>query len=408
MFKLLHTADWHLGQRFLHRDRLEEQTRTLDWLLDQVKVWAPDAFVLAGDVFDVSNPSNAAMTLYYRFLTSLRKTDCRHIIVVGGNHDSPSRLNAPYALLKSMDVHVIGHAEQGLNKQIIPLHHESGKLEAVVAAVPFLRDQDLRYTNLEATETDRLASIRNGIKAHYQQLAESIQEQYGNLEVPCITTGHLYVKGGSRAGDKIDRIHMGSIDSIDAETFPNVFDYVALGHLHRPQMVDHQLPHIRYSGSLIPLSFSEITDQKSVALIHFEANTSPTIQLEPVPVARRLIRISGEFETVQQKLQDLTIEDDQLPAWVECIVETDQIIPDLDGQLRSLTKDRPFEILKLRSTETIQGLDELISQKELEELSVWDVFEERLKLVDGTPEQLDTYRQSFGALLDWIEQEDNL
>ena len=144
--KILHTSDWHLGQRFLFNDREQEHQRALDWLADTIRTQEVDALIVAGDIFDINNPPNYARTMYYRFLTSLLGTSCRHIIITGGNHDSPSMLNAPRELLRLLNIHVVGAVGDALEEELVELKDSEGELELVVAAVPFLRDRDLRFS----------------------------------------------------------------------------------------------------------------------------------------------------------------------------------------------------------------------------------------------------------------------
>jgi len=142
--KILHTSDWHLGQKFLTNDRKAEHEMALDWLYDTIQTEKVHALIVAGDVFDIGNPPSYARTIYYRFLTKLQGSCCRHIIIIGGNHDSPSMLNAPKELLEILNVHIIGAATGDINDEIIPLKDGKGNLEAVIAGVPFLRGNRVR------------------------------------------------------------------------------------------------------------------------------------------------------------------------------------------------------------------------------------------------------------------------
>ncbi|RME09699.1 MAG: exonuclease subunit SbcD, partial [Bacteroidetes bacterium] len=142
--KILHTSDWHLGQKLTGRDRDEEHRLALDWLADFIAQEKVDVLVVAGDVFDIHNPPNSARELYYRFLRKLIQSSVRHVVVIGGNHDSPNMLEAPKELLQLLGIHVVGAATGHVSDEIIELKDADGKVELVVAAVPFLRDQDLR------------------------------------------------------------------------------------------------------------------------------------------------------------------------------------------------------------------------------------------------------------------------
>src|SRR5919107_1672020 len=117
--KILHTADWHLGKRFEQCERTDEHQHFLDWLIGVISQHEIDVLLIAGDVFDTGSPSNAALKQYYDFLWALRKTNCREVIIIGGNHDSVSTLNAPQTLLKHFRVHVVGGVPLEFTDQII-------------------------------------------------------------------------------------------------------------------------------------------------------------------------------------------------------------------------------------------------------------------------------------------------
>ena len=174
--KLIHTSDWHLGQKFLSHEREDEHRRALEWLLDLVKDEEPDALIVAGDIFDIANPPNSARRLYYDFLRRMIGSRCRHIVITGGNHDSPSMLDAPRDLLKLLNVHVVGAVTGNVADEIIELRDREGRLEAVVAAVPFLRDGDLRYSVAGESVADRI-----------QQLSHAILEHFRLVDNACIT-----------------------------------------------------------------------------------------------------------------------------------------------------------------------------------------------------------------------------
>ncbi len=411
--KLLHTADWHLGQKFLYNDRAREHEQALNWILNQIEKEEVDVLIIAGDVFDVANPPNFARKQYYRFLGRLIHTSCRHVVIVGGNHDSPSMLEATEDLLAIMSesemditIHVRGAFTGNYEDELIPLYNKEKKLEAVIAAVPFLRDQDIRGSVAGQSFEDRQQSIRDGITNHYLKMAELVAP-FQKDKVPLIATGHLFATGGTRAAGRLNRIHIGLFDTIEAEQFPAIFDYVALGHLHRPQMLDSQLPHIRYSGSIIPLDFSEIKDQKVVNLVHFEnGKIKGEIELLPIPVFRKLIRLEGDLESVQKKLEAIPAEEKEDYAWVDVLVKTEQIIPDLDRQLRSFSKELPLELLKIRTQGNYKALDEQILEVDLDDLSVEEVFKRKCESLGEAPKEMKDLQKTFKELLSWIDEKE--
>ncbi|MDB5249779.1 MAG: Nuclease SbcCD subunit [Segetibacter sp.] len=337
--KILHTADWHLGKKLEQSERTDEHQHFLDWLIDKLSSECIDVLIIAGDIFDTGSPSNTAFEQYYRFLRHVKNTCCREVIIIGGNHDSISTLNAPKELLKYFNVHIVGGVPDVFTEQIISIYNKAGRLELVVCAVPFLRDRDVRLAVAGETTSEREGRLKKGICDHYNQFKEHIK-QYKIDGVPVIATGHLFAAGSSTS-DSEKEIHVGNLGQVCGDQFPEEFDYIALGHIHRPQLVNN-MDHIRYSGSPVPLSFSETDDKKQVIILEFEGGKLTRLEEMEVPCCRKLIRIKGDLETVKKKL--LLLEDQQniYPAWVEVQVETDTFIYDLDDLLHKLVVEKPF------------------------------------------------------------------
>jgi exonuclease SbcD len=346
--RLLHTADWHLGARLIERDRHAEHAAFVDWLIETLRSEKIDALLLSGDVFDAANPPQEAVALYFDFLKRLADLKTVKAIITGGNHDSASHLNAPRDLLRRFDVHVFGHAGEN---NLVDLGG------AVVAAVPFLRERDLRQATAGETLATVHEQIRAAIRAHYAaQLAACRALAQGR---PIIAMGHLTVLGATTSDSERD-IHIGNLGCVGADIFDG-FDYTALGHLHRPQRVAG-LETIRYSGSPIPLSFSEAADAKSVVLIELpssgtaEVRRTPSSDSEkksprpsnlcgvktlPIPVTHALVRVKANRATLTADLAHVPA-----GAWAEVTVKLDAPEPDLDRQVREAAAGR-FEVLKV-------------------------------------------------------------
>jgi exonuclease SbcD len=346
--RILHTADWHLGARLVERDRLPEHAAFLDWLIETLRAEKIDALLVSGDVFDAANPPQDAVALYFDFLKRLADLKTVKAVITGGNHDSASHLNAPRELLRRFDVHVFGHAGEN---NVVDLGG------AVVAAVPFLRERDLRQATAGETITAVHEQVRAAIRTHYAaQLAACRQLAQGR---PVIAMGHLTVLGATTSDSERD-IHIGNLGAVGADLFEG-FDYTALGHLHRPQKVVG-IETIRYSGSPIPLSFSEAADAKSVVILEVpnshtaekgtpqssESKNNPLrrsnlcgVQLLPIPTTLRLIRATVNRATLAADLQTVPA-----GSWAEITVKLDAPEPDLDRQVREAAASR-FEVLKV-------------------------------------------------------------
>ncbi len=399
--KILHTSDWHLGQKFLSKDRIQEHQMALDWIRQTILDQEVEVLLVAGDVFDIGNPPSYARQMYYKFLTSLQGTYCRHVVIIGGNHDSPSMINAPKELLQILNVHVVGAASENIEDELLVLKDNDGLTELVVAAVPFLRDRDLRSSVAGETGMERIAKIREGIVQHFKDVADCAKK-YQQEKVPILAMGHLYAKG-AKASEKQNNIYIGDVANIEGKQFSPIFDYVALGHLHRAQLVN-KVDHIRYSGSIIPLSFGEVLDKKSVYLLDFEKEKLTNIAAIKIPRFRALISVEGPLEKVKARLEKInTDRKGELIPWVEVLVEVEETIPNLDGELRDFTKEFWLELLKIRTKKQHQSLDKLATTVNLDDLTPLEVFE---KKCDSEGEMKEEEKKSlvhtFKELQDWM------
>ncbi|MBT8342382.1 MAG: exonuclease subunit SbcD, partial [Desulfatitalea sp.] len=228
--KILHTSDWHIGRTLYGRKRHEEFEAILTWLAETIQQNEIDALLVAGDVFDTSTPSNRAQELYYRFLCRVATSSCRHVVVVAGNHDSPSFLNAPKELLKALDVHVVGSGTESPEDEVLVLRNAQDAPELIVCAVPYLRDRDIRVAEAGESVEDKERKLIDGIRTHYADVAafaEQQREEFGG-EIPIVAMGHLFTAGGQTVdGDGVRELYVGSLAHVTAGIFPASFDYLA-------------------------------------------------------------------------------------------------------------------------------------------------------------------------------------
>jgi exonuclease SbcD len=400
--KILHTSDWHLGQKFISRDRDEEHALALDWLIEIIKKEQVDVLLVAGDIFDIGNPPNSARALYYNFLKKLCTTKCKHTVITGGNHDSPYMLNAPKELLQLLDVHVIGCATEQLEDEILLLKDSKRNVEIVLAAVPFLRDQDLRRAVPGESVTDREDKIREGIYSHFQEICR-LAKPLTPENVPLIATGHLYATG-ALASEKQDNIYLGNLENISAHQFPEEFNYIALGHIHRPQAIGG-LKHIRYSGSLIPLSFSEMKDEKVVVCVEFSGKEISQIQEIPVPVFRRLKTMETSYEQVFNRIDELHERYKfGLPVWLEVIVKSDSAIPNLDSELREHLVGKNIDLLRTKILTSHVASAQIEALKQLEEVKPEEVFIKKCEHVGIPADKMEELLTSFRELIVWKKE----
>lgn len=314
--KILHTSDWHLGHRLLEQSQMEEQTLFLNWLLDYIALNGVDVLLVSGDIFDVGVPSAQAQKLYYDFLIRLHNTSCKEVIITGGNHDAPSTLNAPKELLNAFSIRVVGKATENLEDEVFKISANGD--EVIVAAIPYLRDQDIR----RAVASESADEINNRYKTalinHFAEVAEYC-EIIKTTKTPIIAMGHLFAIGG-KTSDSEQSIYVGNLGDIGAKDFPESFNYVALGHLHRAQTVGGNV-HIRYSGSPYVLSFSEVGQEKKV--VEITTGEASKITEVTVPAFRKIIQIEGSVENCKAKLESLDKENNPLTPWVEVILNNE-------------------------------------------------------------------------------------
>lgn len=400
--KLFHTSDWHIGRTLYGRKRYEEFEAFLTWLAEMIQRNEIDVLLVAGDIFDTSAPSNRAQELYYRFLWKVAASSCRHVIIVAGNHDSPSFLNAPKALLKALDVHVIGSPSESLEDEVLVLRNGQGVSELIVCAVPYLRDKDIRVAEAGESVEDKERKLLVGIRDHYAAtaaLAEQKRRELG-VDIPIVATGHLFAAGGQTIeGDGVRDLYVGSLAHVSAGIFPVSFNYLALGHLHVPQKVNGS-EIMRYSGSPLPMGFGEARQQKSVCQVEFRSTTA-SVQLVDVPVFQKLERIKGDWDSISTQIHKLSEAVSQ--AWLEVIYEGEEVIGDLRERLEIAITGTQMEILRVKNNHIIDRvLGKIHEEETLDDLSVNDVFERCLTVhevpEDQRPELLRAYQEALSSL----------
>lgn len=404
--KILHTADWHIGKK-LHKHELSEDFDLfISWLCELMHREKVNLLLISGDVFDLANPSSEARSQYYRALMKLKKQNCK-IIITGGNHDSPAMLDAPKEVLRELDIHIIGGMPQNPEEVIIPVENAEGTPEVIVAAIPFLRDPDLRSANDGLTYEDRLEATRKGIENTFFEAADFCRKNYE--QIPVIAMGHLFA-AGMQGSESEREIQIGNQAAFEASQFGDYYSYVALGHIHKPQRVSAAIPAF-YSGSPLPLSFSERKDVKRLLLIETEKGWEP--QSIAIPAFRRLLKISGTLAELEQKLEGLQ-EQKQLESLIEVELFEEQYDAMKIFQLDELVSnfEKPgYRIVKHRATfqNRTTGAAELYDdQRQLQDLKPKDVFMELIASHDYSDDVRHEIVSAFDELLQEVQQDDNL
>ncbi len=374
--KILHTADWHIGKKLYGRQRFAEHGEFLRWLLGALVREEIDGLIVAGDIFDTSNPSEQSRRLYTEFLAEAQQ-HCDWIVVTGGNHDSPSVLDGSKELLAHLNVHVLGKKCENREDELIEVKNGSGEVSAYVAAVPYLRDRDLRQSEAGETEQVKEKKLRDGIKAHYDELADIIEARRKDDSIPAIAVGHLYAAGCSaeNEGDGVRDLYVGGLGHVSAETFSPVYDYVALGHIHVPQIVGKK-ESIRYCGSPIPMGYGEAGQQKQVVVIEFSEAKSKAMNIEilKVPCFQSLKRVKGDIAEIKVMMTELV--KSRSNAWVEVVYTGETFQGDLKSEVEAMVEGSELEVLRIENrTMRRRSMRKVDSEETLNQLSVGDVFE---------------------------------
>ncbi|WP_210473032.1 exonuclease subunit SbcD [Vibrio crassostreae] len=378
--KILHTSDWHLGQNFYNKSRKNEHERFLQWLLEQVTEHDIDAIIVAGDIFDTSTPPSYAREMYNKFVVDSNKIGCQ-LVLLGGNHDSVSVLKETQQLLKYMGADVIPNTNEDHATQVVELKGKNGDIEALVCAIPFIRPRDVLTSQAGVTGVERQKQLGDAIKQHYQSVYDAAVEKRATFEnsehMPIIATGHLTAMGVQQS-DSVRDIYVGNLDGFAADGFPDA-DYIALGHIHRPQVVAKR-EYIRYCGSPIPLSFDELKSQKQVCVVEFVEGVRTISQLA-VPTFQPLAEIKGDLSEIESQLNQYIGLDGELSVWLSIEVQAQDYLSDLQERMRTLTEGLNVEVLQLRrARERRNQALEQESAETLSELSPMDVFSKRIAL----------------------------
>ena len=391
--KIIHTSDWHLGQSFINQSRKHEHAAFLAWLIAQVQTQEVDAVIVAGDIFDTTTPPSYAREMYHQFVTQLHALNCT-LVLLGGNHDSVAMLNESLPLLRALGTHMIPNSLATPAEQIVPLsNRQTGAIEAIVCAIPFLRPRDLVVAQSGEDDLSKQARFKAAITDHYANVYQAALNKRKSLglTIPIIATGHLTAVG-IKPSESERSIYVGTLENYPKEAFPPA-DYTALGHIHRPQAVSNS-QHIYYSGSPIPLSFDELGVDKRVMLVEF-ANTSDAIHLnhEPkftphlrsitVPRFQPMQEIEGKIEEIKAQLLTYPLANQAgtaLPTWLLIKLTDANSIQNIANTIAEFAQDRHVVITKIMRIRSPQEQALRAQHHEvLTQLSPNDVFAKRLE-----------------------------
>ena len=407
--RILHTSDWHLGQHFMGKSRQAEHQALIDWLLTQVDEHAVDAVLIAGDIFDTGTPPSYARELYSQLVVRLHAAGVS-LLLLGGNHDSVATLGESRELLACLSATVIGAASDDAPAQVLVLPRRGGQPGCIVCAIPFIRPRDVLQSQAGQSAEDKQQSLQAAIQGHYGAVhaaacirRDELEAELGH-KLPLIATGHLTTVGAS-SSESVREIYVGALEAFPTSAFPPV-DYIALGHIHRPQLVGG-LEHIRYCGSPIPLSFDEAKQQKEVLLVDLDANGLKAVTVLPVPRFQGLVAISGNLVGLPAAIGTAAAQGTrEFPAWLEVTVLEDDYLAALPERIQAIAEGLPVEVLRIRrqrGNATARLAAE--ASERLDELSPQEVFARRLAQEELADDMQQALNERFRGIVSALQEE---
>lgn len=353
MIRILHTADWHLGQTFFGYDRMEEHEVFLNWLAEEIRQKEIDALIIAGDVFDVSNPSAASQSMYYQFIYRVTaENPYLQIVIVAGNHDSAARLEAPLPLLQAMRTEVRGVVRKLEGGEIdydhltVELKNRKGEVELLCMAVPFLRQGDYPAVQTEGNP------YAEGVRELYAQLLQRLWKRRTENQA-ILAIGHLQATGSEIAEkDYSERTVIGGLECVSPEAFSEQIAYTALGHIHKAQRVSGR-ENVRYAGSPIPMSFAEKHYHHGVVMVTFDGGCAVDIERLECPKLIPLVSVpNGEPvspEAILEALKELP-ETEAVAPYLEVKVLLEEPEPMLRQEIEDALANKNYRLARIVST----------------------------------------------------------
>lgn len=365
--KILHTSDWHLGNRWKDKSRDDEFESFLDWLLGVMANKKVDTLLVSGDIFDNATPSDSMVKKLHQFISLADSTGCKNIILTGGNHDGVSQLEASAPLLERHHAHLVSSLKlENAKDCLIEITDSAGKVQGLVCAVPFLRVKDV---TVNVPEDDYQLSYIRGVEQVYATVAKLAEEwKTEHPALPIICMGHLPVQG-ARPTDSTRSV-IGYVDCAEPEIFPPVFDYVALGHIHKGYSLNEG--RIRYCGSPLAMGIDEAANEHRVVLVETDGATL-TAESIPVPVfvsyASRTCTNAEELQALEAELlqeESPLLRDKNFPALSLELRYTGNDITSLDlhtkaEEWRKLPFMRHLSVALIQQNESMEVNTEQVS-----------------------------------------------
>ncbi|NMY57877.1 MULTISPECIES: exonuclease SbcCD subunit D C-terminal domain-containing protein [Pseudomonas] len=408
--RLFHTSDWHLGQNLHGQDRDFEHACFLAWLLTQLSEQQPDVLLIAGDIFDTVNPPVKAQERLYDFIVSAHEQQPKlTIVMIAGNHDSGSRIELPAPLMRRLRTHALGRVlwlddgQLDAERLLIPLPDANGETAAWCLALPFLRPAEVTGAHLGDDYLRGIGQVHEWLIA-----AANAKRTPGQA---LIAISHAHMAGGSVSEDSERSLIIGNAEALPASLFGPSISYVALGHLHKPQRVNGE-ERIRYCGSPIPLSFSEIGYQHQILDVTLEGEILVSVEPRLIPRAVNLQRIGPlPLADILTQLADLPdtdlLADTQRQPWLEVRVKLDEPQPDLRQQIETALQGKSVRLVRISADYAGSGSrasDDDARLIELDQLTPQELFSRAWQDNYGSEADEQTLKD-FAVLLQEVQLE---
>lgn len=379
--KIIHTSDWHLGHMICNKDRHKEQESMLNQMVEIVKREQPDAFLIAGDVYDSTQPAASVQTMLSDALVEIHNACPKMaIICISGNHDSNSKHMIFHTPWKELNVSMIGNItreESNLKKYIIKVENKG-----FIVAVPYAADRNMP---------------EDVFKRLFKMVEEMNEEQ-----LPVVLMAHLAIAGCNFKGhENATEKTIGGLDCQDLEVIGKGYDYVALGHIHRAQFVKDSQERVRYCGTPIPISFDEVEsgNEHSVTVVelqhHGENPVIRTINIDnPHPLVNLPSEGFAEWDEVKRLFMDYPAD---IPSYVRLNVLVDKYLPPMaESEAQQIAQNKQCKSCLVNSKRKEQNHDESSHQQftttEFQQLSPMDVAK---MFLDSKGEDFDEELQSL-------------
>jgi exonuclease SbcD len=375
--KILHTSDLHIGKRVKEISMLDEQRFILNQIIGTAETEQPDAIILAGDIYDKSVPSAEAVSLFDDFLVSLARLG-KSIFIISGNHDSPERISFASRIMQASKIYLSPVYDGTIRPVILP----DGESEVAFYLLPFIKPSVVLHYADEGTD----------IKTYNDAMRYVVSKMDIDQSRRNILIAHQYVTGAERT--ESEDMVIGGLDNVDASVFAP-FDYVALGHLHRPQYCGRET--IRYSGSPLKYSFSEVFDKKSVTIIEINAGQAPVVTEHALTPLHEWYALRGTYDELTAR--DYYDGKGYQDAYVSITLTDEDDIPDGMRKLRTIYH-RLME-LSYDNKRTRAGMTNIGKPMNVNELNPIELFGELFEKQNAQP-LTDRQRQYVNSLIDQV------